>query len=104
MRLRFKANVNDKYNPKLVYRKGETYDIDSKRAKELLKSLPRLIEAVDDVDTKESAEKPQEPSKTVQKADTASKTDDDKTKPTEESDAPADAEVSDSSADTASKE
>jgi len=46
MFLHFKANVNDKYDTKIVYRKGEVYELDDKRAKELLKTLPSLVEEV----------------------------------------------------------
>lgn len=46
MFLHFKANVNDKYDTKTVYRKGEVYELDDKRAKELLKTLPSLVEEV----------------------------------------------------------
>lgn len=47
MRLLFKLNVNDKYNPRKVYLAGQEYDIDDKRGKELLKALPNQIERVD---------------------------------------------------------
>lgn len=46
MLLHFKANVNDKYNTNVIYRKGEVHELDDKRAKELLKTLPSLVEEV----------------------------------------------------------
>ena len=47
MRLLFKLNINDKYNPRKVYLAGQEYEVDDKRGKELLKAFPKHIARVD---------------------------------------------------------
>lgn len=47
MRLLFKANINDIHDSRKFYRKGQEYDFDEKRGKELLTALPNLITRVD---------------------------------------------------------
>ena len=48
MFLYFKKNVNDKYNSKLTYFGGKTYEFDDKRGREILSTLPMLAVEIKD--------------------------------------------------------